>query len=233
MKLIDAISTVPLPDLLSVGFIVIAWIATGWLIENPPKWRVSVSILMEEHRRDWMRVFVTRVPRLFDVSLIGSLRQGTTFFVSASMIAIGGGAALIGNSAAMRELAADLPLDAERVDFALKLLLPMGFMANALLKFIWAHRLFGYCAVLMAAVPNERDNPLAYFRATQAAELNITAARSYNRGLRSIYFALAALGWLFGALALALATFATVAVLIRREFRSHSRSVLLRDFSTD
>ncbi len=28
--------------------------------------------------------------------------------------------------------------------------------------------------------------------------MNITAARSFNRGLRSIYFALAALAWLLG-----------------------------------
>jgi uncharacterized membrane protein len=33
--------------------------------------------------------------------------------------------------------------------------LVVAFLANALLKFIWAHRLFGYCSILMAAVPND------------------------------------------------------------------------------
>ena len=73
------------------------------------------------------------------------------------------------------------------------------FLADALLKFIWSNRLFGYCAVLMAAVPNDADDPRAFHRAAQAAEVNITAARSFNRGLRSVYFALAALAWLLGA----------------------------------
>jgi uncharacterized membrane protein len=96
------------------------------------------------------------------------------------------------------------------------------------LKFVWSNRLFGYCSVMMAAVPNDPEDPLAYHRAGQAAEINITAAKSFNRGLRSIYFALAALGWLLGPLALALATIATTMVLMRRDFASHSRAVMLQ-----
>ncbi|NPD15575.1 DUF599 domain-containing protein [Xinfangfangia sp. D13-10-4-6] len=225
-SLISLINT-PLPDMLALGSIITAWAVTGWLVENPPKSRPSVTILMQDYRRDWMRAFITRAPRIFDVTLIASLRQGTTFFASASMIAIGGGAALIGNSGALNELAADLPLDTGQIDVALKILLPMAFLANALLKFIWAHRLFGYCAILMAAVPNEHDHPEALHRALQAAEINGTAAKSYNRGLRSIYFALAAMAWLFGAITLVVATLAAAGVLLRREFWSQSRQVIL------
>lgn len=227
MQAFAALSGLPLADLAALAAILVAWALTGQLSEHPPAARPSVTVLMESYRQDWMRQFVTRTPRLFDVSLIGSLRQGTTFFASASMIAIGGGAALIGNTATMRELAADLPLDAEGVDLALKILLPVAFMANALLKFVWAHRLFGYCAILMAAVPNDPTDPQAYPRAEQAAKINGTAAKSYNRGLRSIYFALAALGWLFGPLALFLATLAAAGVVLRREFWSQSREIIL------
>ena len=56
----------------------------------------------------------------------------------------------------------------------------------------------------------------------------ITAARSFNRGMRATYFALAAVAWLAGALALAGAALITLAVLYRREFASHSRTILLR-----
>ena len=66
-------------------------------------------------------------------------------------------------------------------------------------------------------------------RARQAAEINITAAKSFNRGLNSIYFALAALGWLIGPWALILATALTAGVLMRREFASQSRLVMLED----
>ncbi len=221
--------TGPLPpaDLAALAVALGAWALTGLLIEHPPAARPSVHRIMQEYRRDWMRAFVTRQPRIFDATLIDSLRQGTAFFASASMIAIGGGVALIGNTAAIARLATELPLQPTGIDLQLKLLLPLVFLANALLKFVWSHRLFGYCAVLMAAVPNDPKDPTALPRALQAAEINITAARSFNRGLRSIYFALAALAWLLGPWALLAATIATTAVLLRREFWSQSRDVIL------
>ncbi len=51
----------------------------------------------------------------------------------------------------------NLPLDTGQIDVALKILLPMAFLANALLKFIRVHRLFGYYTVLMAAILNKHD----------------------------------------------------------------------------
>jgi len=222
--------TGPLPaaDLAALAIALGAWALTGLLIEHPPAARPSVHRIMQEYRRDWMRAFVTRQPRIFDATLIDSLRQGTAFFASASMIAIGGGVALIGNTAAIARLATELPLQPTGIDLQLKLLLPLVFLANALLKFVWSHRLFGYCAVLMAAVPNDPGDPLAYPRAAQAAEINITAAKSFNRGLHSIYFALAALGWLFGPVGLTVTTVLAGGLLLRREFASHSREIIGR-----
>ena len=214
-------------DGLALLALVLAWLFAGWLTEHPPASMPSVSCLMEEYRRDWMRVFVTRQPRIFDATLIDSLRQSTAFFVSASMIAIGGGVALIGNTETLQRLAHELPFSPSGPDFGLRMLPVIGFLANALLKFVWAHRLFGYCSILMAAVPNDPDDATAFHRAGQAADINITAAKSFNRGLRSIYFALAGLGWLLGALGLFIGTVVVTAVLLRREFASHSRQVLL------
>jgi uncharacterized membrane protein len=214
-------------DSLALAFIVLTWLITGWLTEHPPASRPSVSVLMEDYRREWMRAFVTRQPRIFDATVIESLRQGTAFFASASLIAIGGGLALIGNVGSVTNLAGALSVEANPAAVPLKILLVVGFLANALLKFVWSNRLFGYCSVMMAAVPNDPEDPLAYHRAGQAGEINVTAAKSFNRGLRSIYFALAALGWLIGPLGLALATLASGTILMRREFASRSREVML------
>ncbi|NBE07637.1 DUF599 domain-containing protein [Paragemmobacter ruber] len=222
------IGTLTGPDMIAVGLYVLLWVACGWIIENPPARLPSVSVLMKQYRRDWMAEFVTRQPRIFDATLIDSLRQGTAFFASACMIAIGGGVALIGNSERVEGLAADLTLGQAGPQIEMKMILVIAFLANALLKFVWAHRLFGYCSILMGAVPNNPADPKALPRAAQAAEINITGARSFNRGLRSIYFALGALGWLFGPYGLALAGCAAAAVLMRREFASHSRDVMLR-----
>lgn len=223
--------SLPLLDLIALGLLMASWLVSGWLTEHPPRSLPSVSILMEDYRREWMRTFVTRVPRIFDATVIESLRQGTAFFASASLIAIGGGVALIGNAAAVQRLAADLPLadvaTRSGPDIAVRVLPVVILLANALLKFVWANRLFGYCSVLMAAVPNEPSDPLAYHRAAQAGEINITAARTFNRGLRSIYFALAALGWILGPWGLMAGTVLATGVLLRREFASTSRRVIL------
>ena len=225
MTHLGALST---PDLLAVLAVFLLWAGSGWIIEHPPASRPSVSHIMQDYRHDWMRQFVTRQPRIFDATLIDSLRQGTAFFASACMIAIGGGVALIGNSEQLRGIAQDLTIDPTTVQVEVKMILCLAFLANALLKFVWSHRLFAYCAVLIAAVPNDVNDPQAYPRAAQAADINITAARNFNKGLRAIYFALAALGWLLGPWGLILAALAATTVLMRREFMSQSRDVMLR-----
>jgi len=215
-------------DTAAIVLLLSAWIGIGLIIEHPPARFPSVTLLMQDYRRDWMRVFVTRVPRIFDATLIDSLRQGTAFFASTCLIAIGGCLALMGNLTAAETLAQGLMVGNPALLQA-KMVLVTGFLADALLKYLWAHRLFGYCSILMAAVPNDPSDPLAFPRAAKAAEINITAARSFNRGLRSIYFALCALGWLLGALPLIGATALTLAVLARREFASTSRQMLMAD----
>lgn len=230
MDLLARLTLFSVLDGIAVGLLFAAWLGIGLMIERESQTRPSTSALMRRYRRDWMREFVTRQPRIFDANILSTLRQGTTFFASACMIAIGGGLALLGNTERLRGVARDLTLDsAPEVVWEIKILLALLLVASAFLKFVWSHRLFGYCAVVMASIPNEPDDPQAAPRAAQAAELNITASRSFNRGLRSVYFALAALAWLLGAIPLILATLAAFLVLYRREFRSRSRTILLGD----
>lgn len=216
-------------DLAAVLLLFFAWLGIGWITENPPAGKPSVSVLMKRYRREWMQQFVTRDPRIFDGNILASLREGTAFFASACMIAIGGALALIGNTDRLRGIVQEFELEhGTALLWELKLLVPMFFVVNAFLKFVWSHRLFGYCAIMMAAVPNEAAHPMARDRASQSAELNITAARSFNAGLRSVYFALGGLAWLAGAWALILAAAVVLFVTWRREFASNSRRVIMR-----
>ncbi|KCV81409.1 hypothetical protein ATO10_12409 [Actibacterium atlanticum] len=228
MELMERISLFAPLDAVAVLFWGGAWLLIGMVIERGYRGRESVSVLMKQIRSDWMKEMVTRQPRMFDAQILGTLRQGTTFFASASMISIGGGLALIGNTERLLGVARDLTLDiAPAVVWELKLLAVLLLVTNAFLKFVWSHRLFGYSAVVMAAVPNEPQDPNAYPRAQNAADLSNTAARSFNRGMRSLYFALAGLAWLLGPAPLMLATGATLLMLWRREFASASRMTLL------
>lgn len=213
-------------DSLALLLVLALWLVIGWFVENPPATRPSVSRLMERYRREWMVQFVTREPRIFDAAIVDNLRQGTAFFSSATLIAIGGGVALAGNPAMLAKLAMDLSLLPDASGMQLRALLVVGFLANALLKFIWSNRLFGYCAILMAAAPNDPADPLALHRARQAGEVNISAAKGFNRGMRSIYFALGSLAWMLGPWPLMASALLTAGVLIRREFGSHSRMVM-------
>ena len=228
MDIILRFGSFGLPDAVALAGTVLMWLIIGWCVEHPPKNRPSVSMMMESYRRQWMVQFVAREVRIFDGAMIDNLRQGTAFFASTSIIAIGGGVALMGNPTVLLGLARDLTLPADTTAFQLRVLLVIGFLANALLKFIWANRLFGYCAIMMASVPNDPADPLALHRAAQAAEINITAAKSFNRGLHSIYFALASLAWLLGPYALIATTCITGVLLVRREFASASREIIRR-----
>lgn len=226
-QLILALPITP-AEIAALLWLFIAWVGLGLLIEHPPASRPSVSRLMEAWRRAWMVQFVTRQPRIFDATIVDSLRQGTAFFASACLIALGGGVALIGNADRLEMVAADLTLTVDGIPIEARLALVLLLLADALLKFLWANRLFGYCAILMAAVPNNPDDPEAQPSAARAADINITAARSFNRGLRSIYFALAALAGLAGPVAMMLGTTLAVAIQMRREFASDSRRAILR-----
>lgn len=228
MTLTEPFHTLSPADLAALALLLLAWWGIGHATEYPPAGHPSVSVLMKDYRRDWMRQFVTRQPRIFDATIMDSLRQGTSFYASACMIAIGGGVAFLGDPQKLSGLHGDLPLlQGGPALWQLKFILVLLFLTNAMLKFVWAHRLFGYCAVLMAAVPNDHDAPDCLPRAMQAAEINIHAAKNFNHGLRSVHFSLAALVWLLGPLALAAATLATLYVTWRREFASHSRRVLI------
>lgn len=228
MNWIDRLALFTPLDFTAVFTLFALWLLIGWRVEHPSANAPSVSRIMADYRREWMRQMITREPRIFDAHTVATLRQGTSFFASTSMIAIGGILALIGNSDNLVGVAEDITLLSHPpIVWEIKLLLVAFFLANAFLKFVWANRLFGYCSVIMAAVPNDATDPQAPVLAGKAAELNITAARSFNRGLRAVYFALASMCWLGGPLLLMAGAILTLIVIWRREFASHSRGILL------
>ena len=230
MQILDHLALLGALDWAAVGAILVAWFVISWMIEHPGAKRPSVTVLMSERRRDWMKAFVTREPRIFDSQILSSLRQGTSFFASTSLLAAGAVLALAGNTEPLRGVAAEVSDKAVPVViFQLKLAFVAIFLTNAFLKFVWANRVFGYCAVMMAAVPNDPADPISYPRAAQAAELNLRAAINFNRGLRAMYFALAALAWLLGPIALMIATVVVLWIVWSREFASLPRSILLKE----
>jgi uncharacterized membrane protein len=222
----------PLLSVLDLAAVVVliggAWIV-GWRIEHPPTRRPSVTGLMAAHRLAWMQRFAERDNRIFDSQILSNLRQSTTFFASSCLLAIGGVLALIGNVEPLTGLADTLYDEAApKVLWQLKLVLVALFLVQAFLRFVWSNRVFGYCAVLMGAMPNDPDDPGVPDLVRQAADLNIRAAINFNRGLRAMYFALGATAWLMGPELLLVAGSLAIWVVWSREFASAPRQILSR-----
>jgi len=215
-------------DIVALALLGTTWIALGWWIERPSGTRPSVSDIMRAYRHDWMVQMIDRESRIFDQAVVDALRQGTSFFASTCVIAIGGVLALIGNAESLQVAAADLQRgNIPTVVWQVRMAPVALFLTFAFLKFVWSNRLFGYCLIVMAAVPNDPGAALCRTRARQAADLNIAAARTLNGGLRAMYFGLASLAWLLGPLFLVLATLGTGWIVWSREFASRPRDILM------
>lgn len=215
-------------DAVAVAILMAVWAGLTWRIEHPSLKRPSVSMVMSNYRREWMLVMVGRDPRIFDAQIIATLRQGTAFFASTSLLSIGGVLALIGNVDPLRGVAQEITM-AQSPTFVwqIKLGLVLVLLTNAFLKFVWANRVFGYCSVMIAAVPNDPTDPRAIPLAIKAGELNIRSAVNFNRGLRSMYFALGAIAWLAGPVPLLVAVALTTWVVWSREFASLPRAIIM------
>ena len=226
MPVTDFVQLFSLLDLCALALLVICFFGTGWIVEHPGRSRRSVTVMMAEVRHQWMRELARRDQRIFDSQIVGNLRNATSFFASTTILAVGGVLAVAGNTEALGSVAGGLLAEPRPVEvYQIKLFLVALLLVAAFLRFVWANRVFGYCSVVMAAVPPP-DDPMAFIVARQAAELNVRAAFNFNRGLRSIYFALAAVTWMIGAVPLIVATLAAVWTLWQREFASDPHRIL-------
>lgn len=217
-------------DVVAVLVFLGVWQGLSWWIEHPTAKHPSVTVLMSEYRRKWMMVMVVRDPRIFDAQMMMSLRQGTSFFASTSLLAMGGLLALIGNVDPLQNVTMQIGhLETPAAMLQTKLILVLVLLGNAFLKFVWSNRVFGYCTVMMGSVPSDPADAQAVPLARKAAELNIRAALNFNRGLRSMYFALAAIAWIAGAWALLAACLVVGYLVWSREFASLPREIILND----
>lgn len=214
----------------------VALLASSWAaIETALHPRVlgprSAGELMARWRERWFAVVASRDNRIVDGGLLNGLRTAIAFYISGALLALGGAVAFIGQTDQLAMVAQDLSGEggAPRVGWIVKMLVVVAILVAAFLEFVWAHRIFGYCAVLLGAIPNDPRDPAAPGVAARAARLNVLASRHFNRGLRAIYFALTALAWLVGPLALIVATVLTAWIMVRREFLSDTRAALIED----
>lgn len=220
-------------DLAALAFFLVVWVLYAQLVEGRLFSRVSLTAAMNRQRDAWMHTMARRELRMIDTSIMIGLQQGTAFFASTSLIALGGCLALLQQADKVMVVLADLPLvvNTMRGVFELKLLGLTVLLAYSFFKFAWSYRLFNYCSILVGAVPvlrDELDQGEEIERAVRrASRMNILAGKHFNTGLRGIFFAIGYLGWIVGPAVFAIATLLVAGVLIRRQFFSAARRAVI------
>jgi uncharacterized membrane protein len=98
-----------LPDLLAFAWFIGAWIGYSLLIEKTPKGRSGLNALMNGYRDEWMERLLARDMRMVDAQVTAALQNGTAFFASTSLIAIGGALTLLRSTEQILTVVSALP----------------------------------------------------------------------------------------------------------------------------
>ncbi len=222
-------------DLLAVAWFFIAIIGYSQTAGREPLLSRSIVGAVQQQRITWMRNMAVRDARIVDAHLLGGLAQGNAFFASTSALIIGGLAAMMGSGDKVQLLLERIPYVAKSSPtvFELKLILLIGIFGYAFFKFAWAFRLSHYASIMIGATPlleTDKSNIAACEgHAERTARLIGIAAEHANGGLRSFYYAIAALAWFFHPAVFAAVTTWVVLILLRRDFFSRSRRLIAGD----
>jgi len=215
-------------DWLALAFFGLSWAGYQLAAERTTGRRHSLNVLMNQQRYHWIEQMARRENRILDVNINASLQNGTAFFASASLIALGAALSLLRSTDDALHLLSEMPfgLPTTRLAWELKVLGLAVIFGYAFYKFAWSYRLFNYAAILLGAVPAYDDPALRPAEAVRAAHMNVVAGRHFTRGLQAFFFALAYLGWFIGLWVLIGSTATVLVIVWRRQFSSDALAAL-------
>jgi uncharacterized membrane protein len=213
-------------DIVAVGFFILEWTVYAITLEHTAYGRDSLSSRMHVYREVWIRRMLERQTRMVDTQIMASLQNGTAFFASTSLLAVGGALALLRSTNEALAVLRALPIDLSPSPalWEIKCVGLVLIFVYAFFKFAWAYRLFNYVAILLGAMPpaEQRDTPEAEAHVARTTKLFEAAGRHFNRGQRAFFFALGYLGWFVSPWVLFITTALVVIVTWRRQFASNA-----------
>jgi uncharacterized membrane protein len=220
-------------DLIALAGFITAWAIYAFMVERAPQAAGSLNRRMVAYREMWMQRMLAREQRMVDMQIMASLQNGTAFFATTSLFAIGGTLTLLRATDEMMAIAAQLPLGIQtsRVLWEIKIIGLTIVFVYAFFKFAWAYRLYNYVAILLGATPppTDKDAPQAQAHVLRTARLFTTAGRHFNRGQRAFFLALGYLGWFAGPIVFMVTTAAVLVVMWWRQFASDSLRAVADD----
>jgi len=215
----------PPADLAALVFFVLCWLFYEPLLRRLSGGGVLNSDLRVV-RAAWMRQMARRESRFMDGQLLGHALNSASFFASSNLLLIAAAAGvLFGGEKSFASLSSlELVQTSSRLLFELQMSVILVVLARGLLSFIWSIRQMNYCLTLFGATPEGEDVDPAIRDAfaMAAGQVLNPALSAFNAGVRGYYFALAAAAWMFGPVAMTLATVGAVSLLVWRQRRSPS-----------
>jgi uncharacterized membrane protein len=213
-------------DIIALAGFIAAWTSYAFTVEKTRHGKVSLNARMVGYREIWMRRMLAREQRMVDMQIMAAQQNGTAFFATTSLFAIGGALTILRSSDEMIAIASHLPLSIQtsRTLWEIKSAGLTIIFVYAFFKFAWSYRLYNYVAIMLGATPPpaDKDSPEAEAHVLRTAHLFSIAARHFHRGQRAFFFALGYLGWFAGPIVFMAATAAVVIVMGLRQFASDS-----------
>lgn len=191
----------------------------------------SLHSSMDRFRREWMVQMIGRDNRMVDVNVMRNITRSSQFFASTTMLILGALVASMGYVQQAQELVSGLPftVKASARLLEIKMLLLVLIFVHAFFKFSWAIRQLGFGSILVAAAPKAPKDDFEQYadHINRIARIASYAGSNFNHGLRSYYFAVAALGWFLHPWLMVVATLWVIYVLYHREFKSKTLQAMV------
>ncbi|HCM46893.1 MAG TPA: DUF599 domain-containing protein [Colwellia sp.] len=213
-----------LVDTLALTVFILAWYGYTVFARKKAKTTDCIARSLHQHRIHWMYEIISRETRVSEAALLANLERNITFFASSTLLILAGIFTLFAKVETLEVVISSLPFatDVNHLAIQLKLTLLAFIFVISFFQFTWSMRQYGFLNVMIGATPfdlsEKNENLMAY--AKQMAIVQDQAAHSYNYGLRSYYFALAAICWFFHPLLLVIMSLWVVYTLYTREFNS-------------
>ncbi len=166
-------------DWIALAVFVASWLGYGWLVDFSPWRKKTLTAAMDRQRRVWMEMLARRDLRIIDTSIIAGLQNGTAFFASTSLLAIGAAFAFLTQSDQVLNAVQTLPfpLGATREAWDVKAIGLLAIYGYAFFK-------FNYTSILVGAVPfaAEHESEATRRAIDRAVHMNVLAGHHFSLG---------------------------------------------------
>ncbi len=211
-------------NILALVCFISCWFGYTFFARKKAKNTNCIARCLHQHRIHWMYELLTRDLKVGDAALLANLERNIAFFASSTLLVLAGVLTLFSEVEQLQAVIESIPyadLTSHSV-IQFKLGLLTFIFVLAFFQFTWSMRQYGFLNVMIGAAPFDETgkNKNLQVYAKHMAIVQDQAAHSYNYGLRSYYFSIAAMCWFFHPALFILASLFVVHTLYMREFKS-------------